>query len=132
MNTNKKKTNRKLLYTLAMVFFAMPSLRAMQDFGDNTGANSVDIGTLLYVLSLLQQNNLINTPQSALTNPLQPSNLNDITQPLLAPQINLLQPSNLDNTMQPFLVSLINFSSSNCFCKFIPKGSFRKIILSKQ
>ncbi|HBY06109.1 MAG: hypothetical protein UV38_C0002G0134 [candidate division TM6 bacterium GW2011_GWE2_42_60] len=113
MNTNKKKTNRKLLYTLAMVFFAMPSLRAMQDFGDNTGANSVDIGTLLYVLSLLQQNNLINTPQSALTNPLQPSNLNDITQPLLAPQINLLQPSNLDNTMQPFLVSLINLWQQN-------------------
>jgi len=90
MNTNKKKTNKKLLYTLAMVFFAMPSLRAMENFGDHSTSQPVDLVKLLYVLSLLQQNNLINT-----------------TQPVLAPQISQSQQNNLINTAQPAPTNLL-------------------------
>ena len=58
MNTNKKKTNKKLLYTLAVVFFAMPSLRAMQDFGNCPTSNPVELFMSLCALHSLQQNNV--------------------------------------------------------------------------
>ena len=82
MNTNKKKTNKKLLYTLAVVFFAMPSLRAMQDFGNCPTSNPVELFMSLCALHSLQQNSLINP------------------QPVLAPQTTQPQQNNLNN-VQP-------------------------------
>ncbi|HBL98322.1 TPA: hypothetical protein DDZ86_01615 [Candidatus Dependentiae bacterium] len=109
MKTNKNKTNKKLLYTLAVVLFATPSLRAMQ-FGNCPTSSPVELFTLLWALYSLQQNNLINTqpvlePQ---TNP--PSQQTNISLTFNGPTNIILNQTPPPTTVQP---EFSRFSTTN-------------------